>query len=279
MASFFNQASLSYGDTITNSNITTADLLGGLTASKIAFNTSYTQSDTLVYGISITNTGASAVNSVTVSDNLGAFADGAVTVVPLDYVDGSLVLFINGVEVEPPTVTNANPLTVSGIAIPAGGNALLVYRARVNGSAPLSDGSVITNVALVSGSGEPVSVSAEVPVRDEVRLTIAKAVSPAEVSEGGLISYTFIIQNTGNTAVVAADDVVITDTFDPILGDIAVTLDGEEFADYTYNTENGLFTTNAGAITVPAASFTTAPDGAVITTPGVTVLVVTGTVG
>ena len=73
----------------------------------------------------------------------------------------------------------------------------------------------------------------------------------------------------------------ITDTFNPVLSNIAVTLNGApltEGTDYTYNTATGLFQTVAGKVTVPAAAFAADSTGAWNVTPGVAVLKITGTV-
>jgi hypothetical protein len=96
------------------------------------------------------------------------------------------------------------------------------------------------------------------------------------------VTYTFIIQNTGNTAVVATDDLVVADNFTPVLRNLVVTINGREVNEgiaYTYDAETGAFTTLGGALPVPAATFTRDPiTGIITTTPGVTILTVTGTI-
>ena len=112
-------------------------------------------------------------------------------------------------------------------------------------------------------------------------MTITKAVNPTVVTGNGQLTYTFTIQNIGNTAALAADNVLITDTFNPILNPITVTYNGELWTagtEYTYNSATGEFATTAGRITVPAASYTQNADGTWIVTPGVSTLTVTGTV-
>ena len=113
-------------------------------------------------------------------------------------------------------------------------------------------------------------------------MAITKALSPATVVDNGTLTYTFTISNTGNTAAVATDNVIVTDTFDPILTIQSVTLNGEtltEGVDYTYVEATGAFATVAGRITVPAATYTQDPTtGRIIVEPGVAVLTVTGTV-
>lgn len=91
-----------------------------------------------------------------------------------------------------------------------------------------------------------------------------------------------MIQNTGNQEVVATDNAVITDAFDPILTDLVVTYNGTAWTEgvqYEYNEATGLFVTNSGRITVPAATYTQNPvTGEYTLTPGIATLVVTGTI-
>ncbi len=284
MAQFTNQAQLTYRGGAINSNIAVGELLEVLSATKLVLDASYGRGDTLTYVISLRNAGATPLVGVTISDDLGGYTFGGETVYPLDYVEGSLRLLANGVPQPPPTVTSGAPLVVSGLTVPAGGNLILIYQARVTAFAPLGDEDEITNTATISGGGisTPITVSATVSSVSAPSLTITKTISPVPVAENGRLTYTFLIQNTGSRAAVATDDIVLTDDFDPILTNLVVTLDGvplTEPTDYTYNEATGLFTTVASRITVPAATFAQDPEtGAWIVTPGLTRLVVTGTV-
>ena len=113
-------------------------------------------------------------------------------------------------------------------------------------------------------------------------LTINKSVCPAAaVRCGGRLTYTFVIRNTGNKAVTAEDLAAVTDVFDPVLIELAVTFNAEDWVspvNYTYNSVTGLFTTVAGRITVPAATFVQEASGAWTVQPGESVLTVSGTV-
>ena len=81
---------------------------------------------------------------------------------------------------------------------------------------------------------------------------------------------------------VATDNVALTDTFDPILSGLSVTLDGAtwtEGVEYNYDETTGVFATVPSQITVPAATYAQDPaTGAWVITPGVALLTVTGTV-
>lgn len=280
MAVFYNQASLSYGGTVTNSNITEGEITTGITMTKSVASGGYGPGDGIVYVISIVNSGNADAVGLTLTDNLGIYTvpGGTLEVTPLTYVEDSLLYYQNGAIASGATAVGGPPLVITGITVPANGNATLIYEARANNFAPLSAGSSIYNTATLSGC-EELSASAQVGTRDEANLTISKSVCPSPVSCGEEITYTFVIQNLGNTPVVATDELVLRDTFVPPLSDISVTLDGDEYTSYTYDEQTGVFSTTPATITVPAATFVRNPEtGVVTTTPGVTVLTVTGTV-
>lgn len=284
MATFFNQATLSYNDTIIDSNIVTGELVEVLSATKTALPSTYEAGDSITYVVSIVNAGSNALTDLTVTDNLGAYTFNTQTLVPLTYESGSVRYYSNGVLQPAPTVADTNPLTITGLSVPANGNVLLVYQASVNQFAPLSLESAITNVAVISGDGltTDITVSDTITAASELDLTISKSICPDTVVDNGEITYTFVIQNTGSIPATVADNVVVTDTFNPILNPIAVTYNSTPWtspANYTYNTTTGLFQTVAGEITVPAATYTQDPvTGQWTIVPGVTVLRVTGTV-
>ena len=282
MAIFTNQATLSYRNNVVTSNVVTGTILEVLSTTKNALVGSYASGDTVTYVISISNSGSSAMTGVNVTDDLGAYTFGATTLVPLTYVDGSLAYYINGVLQPTPTVVGAPALTVSNLTIPAGGNAILVYEATVNEFAPLAAGGEITNTATVTSGNELVTASETVTVRNAPLLSITKGLSPTTVSENGQLTYTFTLQNFGNTEAVATDNVVVSDTFDPALENITVVYNGDTLVpnvDYTYDQTTGVFATVPGRITVPAATFVQdLVSGEWVISPGVSTLAVTGTI-
>ncbi len=283
MATFYNQATLSYNGRLTNSNVTEGEILENVSVTKTAITDTYAANGNVVYAVNIVNNGSTALTGVTVNDSLGAYTVSGNTVYPLTYVEGSARLFVNGELVTAPTVTSGPPLVFSGITLPANSNASLIYEATANEFAPLLPGSTVVNTATVSADGiQPLAAEATVTAASETSLTIAKAISPATVTDNGEITYTFIIQNTGNTAAIATDNVIITDTFTPILNPISVTYNGVDWTEgtnYTYSETTGEFATLPGQITVPAATYTQdATTGVITQTPGVAVVTVTGTI-
>ena len=286
MATFFNQASISFGGYVTNSNITVGEVLDTLSVTKSVISSGYDQNGGTVYAVSLVNSGTVSISGITVSDDLGAYTEGALTLVPFDYVIGSVKLYINGVLIGAPAVSAGPPLIFSGISLPAGASALLLYEVNANAYAPLASGSTITNTVTVTAEAPcvegPITASATVTVSDYTVLSIAKSVCPEVISGCDEVTYTFVIQNGGNTEVVATDDLIVTDTFSPALTNVTVTLNGNtltEGVDYTYDPATGVFTTLPGAITVPVATFVRDPaTGIFTTTPGVAVLTVSGTI-
>ncbi len=281
MAQFTNQATLSYSGGVVNSNIAVGEIVEVLSADKTALRSTYGRGDTVTYIVSAVNSGTTPITGVTVVDNLGAYAFGDGTLVPLDYVDGSVRLYINGVLAAAPAVaTDTDGVTFSGITLPAGGNLVLIYETTVNEFAAPGDPGSIVNTATVNGAGvvTPIVATETVNAASEPSLTIAKSIEPVPVADNGTLTYRFVIQNYGNAAAGADDAVILSDTFDPILENIAVTYNGAPFTDYTYNEAAGEFTTTAGAITVPAATYVQNEDGVWVATPGVTTLTVSGTI-
>ena len=284
MAIFTNQATLTYNGNTTNSNIAYGEILDVLAATKTAVEGSYIPGELVTYVVTLRNTGVAPLNGLTVTDDLGGYLLNGATVYPLTYEDGSVALFVDGVPQAAPAVTAGPPLVVSGINIPGDGDAVLVYQARANAFADPAEGGTIVNTVTVTGDGlsTPITATETVTAVTGPQLTITKSITPTQVVDNQRVTYTFVIQNTGNQAVVATDDAAITDLFDPILADLVVTFNGTPWTQgvqYTYNQTTGLFATVPGQVTVPAATYTQDPVTGVYTVnPGVATLVVTGTI-
>lgn len=283
MAIFTNQATLTYNGNVITSNITTGEIVEVLSATKTAVIDTYSQDSDITYVVQIVNSGGTAFTGLTLTDNLGAYSFGVTTLTPLNYVAESVQYYINGVLQTAPAVTVGPPLVITGISVPANGVATIIYVARANQFAPLGVGSSVVNTVTVGGVGvTEFSATETVTPEGAPRLTITKGISPSVVTENGQLTYTFTIQNAGNVPVVSTDDVVITDTFNPVLSGLTVAYNGTAWTEpgnYTYDETTGEFATVAGQVTVPAASFVQNPlTGAWSIEPGVSVLTVTGTI-
>lgn len=281
MAVFSNQASLDYNGSVIPSNVVTGELREAPTLTKSAAARTYTIGGTVTYTIAFTNVSTVNYTNLALTDDLGAYTLGDLTLIPLDYVPGSTRYSINGVEQPVPLVDYYRALRVNGLSLPANSTATLTYQATANGYAPPMGTGTITNVAELSGDElrSEVRSSETIGAAPSTRLGLVKTLDPAAVAEGDRLRYTFTIQNEGNTA--AADAGLLTDRFDPYLSDLTVTFNGDawqENTDYTYATD-GLFATLPGKLSVAAATYTQdAATGLWQATPGTATLVAEGTV-
>ena len=283
MATFTNQATLTYNGNIINSNIATGELVEVLSATKTAVVETYTQGQEVTYVINIVNSGTLAYTGLSITDDLGAYPFGVDVLVPLTYIGGSVKYYVNGVLQPSPVVNAGPPLVISGLTVPAGGVATIIYVVTANQYAsPEIEGNIVNNATISGGGITEITVSETVNAETEAELTITKSICPTSVTENGRLTYTFTIQNIGNTPADVTDAIVVTDTFNPVLTDLVVVFNGASWAtpaNYSYNPVTGVFSTVAGQITVPAATYTQDPaTGIWITEPGVSVLTVTGTV-
>lgn len=284
MAIYTNQAQLSYNNVVVNSNIATGEILEVLNIQKQALNSFYDNNSIITYVLTLNNTGNGVLTDLTVTDNLGAYVYNTLSLVPLTYVDGSIRYLVNGVLQTPPTVVPGPPFQVTGVTVPANGNVVILYQATPNSFAPITDGSTITNTATVSGGGltNPVASTTSVPAATEPVLSIIKSISPIPVVENGTVTYTFVISNNSVAPASATENVVLTDTFNPILTNLVASFNGvtwTEGTNFTYDETTGLFTSINGSITVPGATVVQdQTTGAYTVTPGTSTLVISGTI-
>ena len=121
MATFTNQATLSYQGGQTSSNITTGQLLESLAVTKTAVNGTYVPGGTVTYAVSLRNTGTTDLVGVTLTDDLGAYAFGERTLTPLRYEEGSALLYVNGAVQTAPLSRRGRPSASRASPSPPGG--------------------------------------------------------------------------------------------------------------------------------------------------------------
>lgn len=284
MATFSNQATLSYGGKVTNSNIVTGEITESVTAEKTALSRTYRIGQRIPFLIRIQNGGQIPFTCVTVTDDLGAYLHEGTLFAPLSYINDSLRLFINGVPASSPTVSSPSPLTMQNLTIPAQSTLLLFYETEVNAYAPMGENVTITNTATVFGTTlpEPLTVSCTLTEADAPFLVLSKSICPCSVSENDTLSYTFVVQNIGASPALADENITIKDVLCPVLSSLSVTYNDvpwQSGVEYTYDETSGLFTSLPGQITVPAATFSQNPATCTYDlTPGVATLRISGTV-
>lgn len=190
MAIFTNQATLTYNGNIITSNIATGEIVEVLSVTKTAVLDTYTQGSEITYVINIVNSGATAFTGLTLTDNLGEYTFGTTTLTPLNYVNDSVLYYVNGVLQATPAVTAGPPLVISGISIPSEGVATIIYVTRANQYAPLGLMNSIINSVVVGGTGiTDVTATETITPASDPRLTITKSLSPTTVTENGQLKY------------------------------------------------------------------------------------------
>ncbi|MBE6534872.1 MAG: hypothetical protein E7678_07930 [Ruminococcaceae bacterium] len=287
MPSIENFATVSYtsgGITSTKvSNIAEISIESAVGFTKTSLGNTYNDNSVLTYILTVTNSSGAAITGSTITDNLGTYLFGATELTPLEYV-APAVLLINGQDVSAQlgidSSTQGN-LIFTIPTIPAGATANIIYKAQINDFAPLAVDSTIVNTSTFESNSECADTSAEatVSVANTANIQIIKQMCPNPVICGDTITYTIRIYNYGNTA---AENVILTDDFNPAPGNITVSRDGILLlgTDYTY--VDGTLTVPSASgtsVTVPPATFTQDPITGIITiTPSVVEYTITGTI-
>ncbi len=266
------------------SNLAEIGLESAVTLSKNSLGQSYGENSVMTHVITVTNTSSAPVNDLVITDNLGTVPFNTTEITPLTYTAPALLL-INGQDSTAQLTVNTDTtdnVVFSFPTLPAGATANIIYETTVNEFAPLGVGSSITsNISLESSSDCADATATELlAVAEAANVSVLKQMSPNPVVCGDTVTYTIRIFNYGN---IDAENVQLTDNFDPAPTNITVSRGGIllQPTDYTYT--GGTLTVpeigSATTITVPAATFTSDPTTGVVTvTPGVVEYVITGTI-
>lgn len=287
MATIENFATVSYtsgGVSETKvSNLAEIGLESAISFTKATLGDTYSEDSVITYILSMSNTSSSPISNVSVSDDLGSFVFNASELSPLSYASPALLL-IDGQDVSAQLTTDATDpqlIRFSFPTLPAGATANIVYRASVNEYAPLDVGATITNTATLTSDSDCAdgSASATITALSAANVSVFKQMSPNPVVCGDTVTYTIRVYNYGN---IEAEDLVLSDTFNPAPTSVTVSRDGTLLlaTDYTYT--DGTLTVPSTAdspVSVPAATFTRdATTGIVTVTPGIVEYVVTGVI-
>ena len=287
MATIENFATVRYtsnGTALTRvSNVAEIGLASSVTFSKVSLGDEYTADGTVTYILTVSNTSSTPLTTLTVTDDLGTFTEGTLTLTPLTYV-GPALLLVDGQDVTAQlSVDSTSPASVvfSIPALAAGATANIIYEVAVNGFAPLDGEAAITNTATLVTDADCAdgTASATVTAASAADISVLKQMSPNPVVCGDTVTYTIRIYNYGNAP---AEDVQLVDAFDPAPTNITVSRNGVLLPATGYTYEGGVLTvppTGGTLDTVPAATFgRDATTGEVIVTPGVIEYVITGVI-
>ncbi len=279
-----NQASLSFLsggiENSSTSNVAMTTLIVPLSLAKTSVEVSYTKNQTITYILTITNTASTSINSVIIRDNMGTIE--SLNLPSTTYV-GPSYLYINGLfssSLSPVLIDGEIEYTIS--AIEPLSTATVIFQAKVNEYAPLSQDSSITNTLTVSADtfNQDVTTEYTIPINNEARVSIVKSMSPNPVYEGGELSYEFQVSNCGN---IEATSLVLSDSFSPAPSSIvSLYLDEEivEVSEYDY-VDGTLTFPSAGStltLTIPPATFERNDNNEVVITPSIIDIKVVGVI-
>lgn len=284
MATIENFATVNYtsnGVTATKvSNLAEIELGSSVSLSKTAVTNAYKAGTPITYVISITNSSASAISNITVTDDLGTFTESTLELTPLTF-SAPAMLLINGADSTAQLSTDSTTQRSVVFTIPslaAGATANIIYNAVPNEYAPLASQSSITNTATLTSDSAcaEATAAAAVTVAEAADVEVIKSMSPNPVICGGTVTYTIRIYNYGNAP---AENVVLTDAFTPAPTNVTVSRNGTALTADAYTYTDGTLTVPVASDTVPAATVTrSAATGEVSVSPGVVEYVITGTV-
>ncbi len=268
MATINNSANITYkyGE-ITDgalSNIATTILAENvnLNAEKTSNNSAWRPSENLTYNIRVSNDGTDPLFGVSIQDNLGGGTTNS-----LIYVAESARMLRNDT-LSTITPTSTSPLTlVIPDTLEPGEVIIFTYVARVRADIA-TDINEITNEVTVVGhetstTGTTVTVSPSptltIPKADYADVRITKSVDKDNVSVGDALTYTFLLENSGN---IEATNIVINDNLPTnftITGITSLTngvTTTFETTDYSLNEQNKLIlpTSTIKTISVPAST-------------------------
>ena len=265
------------------SNLAEIELESSVTLTKTSLGSTYGEDSVPTYVLTVQNTSGTPLSNVRIEDNLGTFSFGTSELTPLTY-GGDAILLINGQDATTQLTVDAGTPTSLVFTIPslaAGATANIVYNTLINEFASPESGATIVNTATLSADAECATgtATATITAEDGARVSVIKQMSPNPAVCGDTLTYSIRVYNYGNAA---AEDVQITDAFDPAPANITVARNGTVLPATGYTYVDGVLTVppdGATGDTVPAATFTRDPvTGTVSITPGMVEYFISGTI-
>lgn len=263
---------------------TTATMNEKIEVSLASLEEVYYQNESITYVITINNNNNSKLESPMVVCNLGSYLKTAKTeisrITPLDYV-GPAHLYLNGIfqnSLEP-EIKN-DQVIFKPLSIPEKTTVLIIFKTMANQFSPISLDSKIENKISLKLSGSPSRFKAShtIPIAKKAILKICKNIFPKFFSRGESIQYSITLYNYGN---IAAENIKITDTFDPAPTLTNIKIDEKDISSTDYSYTNGIFNLPIYGsdlnITVPGAEFETESTSHTTSIhPGITNIIITG---
>lgn len=241
-------------------------------------NKTYVKNSKLTYVINLYNNGKKTISNININDDLGKFNLNGKIIYPLNYINNSIKVFINGVANTNNKVNYDKELTISNITLNDKEVATILYQTEINEYAPLNANDFIKiNIEIdYLGINKKNKLTEVIKCENYQDIEVVKNI----ISENSNDSYnvTYIILNYGNKEVEKEDQTNLSDIFNPIIKGIKVELNDLILTpnNYLYNQINGSFSINKGVISVPKASYIVDDKGKVKINPGKTIIKIIG---
>lgn len=278
---FQNQATLSYNNNIVKSNVVSGKITAPYSITKFSSQWTYKLGSEIAYTIVVENY-LDAETPMIVYDDMGLFYIDQTPHMPLTHDMFSTIFIVvtpTGTFQRPAGVITEKDKIGFSIIMPAKSTAFISYVARVNSFADINPQATIKNNATLQVAPySQVNSDNIISVRNYSDIRIAKYMPNKQVSVDQPLSYVFVVNNYGNTAV----SPVLSDFIEPNLTDITVSGNGSiwtEGTQYEYDPTTSIMTIPKGSFTLtPATSVQNPATGEWILTPSSFEIAITGTV-
>jgi uncharacterized repeat protein (TIGR01451 family) len=205
------------GTCATASSCSTVTTVASYTVSKTASVTSASPGDTVVYTVTVTNTGTvpyTAGTPATFADDLTGVLDDAT-------YNGDVT---NGATYTSPTISWSG-------AVAVGASRTITYSVTVN--TPDAGNHVLTNAVTPATSGGTCDTAGTCTTSTPVAsYTVAKTASAPTATPGSTITYTIVVTNTGQVGYTAGHPATLTDNLAGVLDDATYNSDASNGATY-----------------------------------------------
>lgn len=262
MGKFVNQTQLTFGNNIIKSNIVEGEILEALIGNKVTLTDQYLFDSVITYFINLTNNSEKDISSINIEDNLATYTINKNEYTPLDYIDGSSKLFIDGKEEQKiDIIKNKHNVIFKNITLKKNQTITLVYQGKINSYAPLGENNSIINKAKITypNMTDSLVLESQLCYSNKANVKLEKSIDKTVYKSGEKIKHVIKILNYGINDLSLINNLTIKETFSPILKNIEVTYNGVKWTNgvnYSYNSASGNFITLSNQIALFKAKIT-----------------------
>ena len=228
----------SFGEAFSNEAEFSLTETTDIDANVIIPNSSYKKDDLITYLISISNTGSTLINNLTITDNLGTSNN----ITPLNLIESSVSIFINSKQIEPNITKNNNSfkLTFPFPILPRD-NLFIIYLLKVKENIL----EITNNITINATPQINKTISKTIHKTLLPNILVTKKIDPLQINKDEKLNIMYIIENQGE---IIANKVTITDQLPQ---DFIITKVETEGLDFNEIKTNEFSLTNTNSITIP----------------------------